>query len=178
MRMCGGLEYPGLDRLHNLKGTERILLNGDLMFCSTFDFNELGTAKIAHRQPLRYVPVDKPQRHGGAPIVGDRNNRLPTNDSDPGRLSSRSPPLRLHFVMRVIVVLPDLRRGSSCPRFNNGAGADGSWNALRTDVVKRSSEARCRRRHPSAKLPRERFRSLAHARHSPHLTFRQRHPNI
>ncbi len=63
MRMCGGLEYPGLDRLHNLKGTERILLNGDLMFCSTFDFNELGTAKIAHRQPLRYEPVDKPQRH-------------------------------------------------------------------------------------------------------------------
>jgi hypothetical protein len=48
MRMCGGLEYPGLDRLHNLKGTERILLNGDLMFCSTFDFNELCAAKIVH----------------------------------------------------------------------------------------------------------------------------------
>ena len=69
MLCAAGLSYPGLDRLHNLKGTERILLNGDLTFCSTFDFNELGTAKIAHRQPLRYVPVDKRQRHGGDPIV-------------------------------------------------------------------------------------------------------------
>ena len=63
MRMCGGLEYPGPDRLHNLKGTERILLNRDLTFCSTFDFNELGTAKKAHRQPLRYEPLDELQRH-------------------------------------------------------------------------------------------------------------------
>ena len=54
MRMCGGLEYPAPDRLHNLKGTERILLNGDLTFWSPFNFNELGTAKKAHRQPLRY----------------------------------------------------------------------------------------------------------------------------
>jgi hypothetical protein len=37
MRMCGGLEYPGLDRLHNLKGWNEYCYMDFLMFCSTVD---------------------------------------------------------------------------------------------------------------------------------------------
>ena len=74
MRMCGGLGYPGPDRLHNLKEAERILLNGDLTFCSTFNSNELGPARIAHRQPLRYEPLDELTR-GGHPRVEPSTNR-------------------------------------------------------------------------------------------------------
>jgi hypothetical protein len=38
----------GLERVHNLNGTARILLYGDLSFLLMCDFNELRVAKIAH----------------------------------------------------------------------------------------------------------------------------------
>jgi len=40
--------YVGLERSHNFEVTARMLLNGDLRFCTTCDFNELLVAKIAH----------------------------------------------------------------------------------------------------------------------------------
>jgi hypothetical protein len=46
------LSYVGLDRLDNFKVMARMLLNGDLRFSATCDFNELGVAEIAHATTL------------------------------------------------------------------------------------------------------------------------------
>jgi hypothetical protein len=46
------LSYVGLGRLHNFEMTARMLLNGDLMFRVSCNFNELRVAKIAHSTTL------------------------------------------------------------------------------------------------------------------------------
>ena len=46
------LTYVGLERPHNFGLMARMLLNGDLSFRVTCDFNELRVAKIAHSATL------------------------------------------------------------------------------------------------------------------------------
>jgi hypothetical protein len=54
------LSYRGLKCAHNSDVTARTLLNGDLMFCASWNFKSLGVAKIAHsttgaRRPPRQI---------------------------------------------------------------------------------------------------------------------------
>jgi hypothetical protein len=65
----GGLSYVGVEDLHNFDVTARILLNGDLMFGPTNDFNALRVAKrprsttparSASRQPLNIMEQTEP----------------------------------------------------------------------------------------------------------------------
>jgi hypothetical protein len=52
------LSYVSLGRLHNFEATARLLLNGDLRFRATCDFNRLRVAKLHTQQLLRDEPLD------------------------------------------------------------------------------------------------------------------------